>query len=106
MARIRVRSRRRQTRCPLRKLEHRGIETRYVRMGVIGRMREDIQAVFDRDPAARTGLEVALAYPGLHAIWNHRVAHWLWERQLKLLARLLSEVSRWITGIEIHPGAR
>ncbi|MDO8434834.1 MAG: serine O-acetyltransferase [Candidatus Binatus sp.] len=69
-------------------------------------MREDIQAVFDRDPAARTGLEVALAYPGLHAIWFHHLAHWLWEHQLKLLGRLLSEITRWITGIEIHPGAK
>jgi serine O-acetyltransferase len=75
-------------------------------MGVISRVREDIQAVFDRDPAARTGLEVALAYPGLHAIWIHHLAHWLWEHQLKLLGRLVSEVSRWITGIEIHPGAK
>ncbi|WP_304830566.1 serine O-acetyltransferase [Candidatus Binatus sp.] len=75
-------------------------------MGVISRMREDIQAVFDRDPAARTGLEVALAYPGLHAIWFHHLAHWLWEHQLKLLGRLLSEITRWITGIEIHPGAK
>jgi serine O-acetyltransferase len=75
-------------------------------MGVISRVREDIQAVFDRDPAARTGLEVALTYPGLHAIWIHRFAHWLWEHQLKLLGRLVSEVSRFITGIEIHPGAK
>jgi serine O-acetyltransferase len=75
-------------------------------MGVISRVREDIQAVFDRDPAARTGLEVALAYPGLHAIWIHHLAHWLWGHQLKLLGRLVSEVSRWITGIEIHPGAK
>ena len=68
-------------------------------------MREDIQAVFDRDPAARTTLEVVLAYPGLHAIWFYRAAHWLWQRNLKLLGRLLSELARWITGIEIHPGA-
>ncbi len=74
-------------------------------MGTIGRMREDIQAVFDRDPAARTTLEVVLAYPGLHAIWMYRAAHWLWERHLKLLGRLLSELARFITGIEIHPGA-
>jgi len=68
-------------------------------------MREDIQAVFDRDPAARTMLEVVLAYPGLHAIWMYRAAHWLWEHRLCLLGRLLSELARWITGIEIHPGA-
>ncbi|HZZ08207.1 MAG TPA: serine O-acetyltransferase EpsC [Candidatus Binataceae bacterium] len=75
------------------------------RMGIVARMREDIQAVFDRDPAARTVLEVVLAYPGLHAIWMYRVAHWLWEHRLYLLGRLLSELARWVTGIEIHPGA-
>ena len=74
-------------------------------MGIIARMREDIAAVFGRDPAARSTLEVILAYPGLHAIWNHRVAHWLWKRDFKLSARLVSEASRFITGIEIHPGA-
>jgi serine O-acetyltransferase len=74
-------------------------------IGVVNRMREDIQAVFDRDPAARTVLEVVLAYPGLHAIWMYRAAHWLWEHRLCLLGRLLSELARWITGIEIHPGA-
>ncbi len=68
-------------------------------------MREDIQAVFHHDPAARTTLEVVLAYPGLHAIWMHRVAHWLWQHDLKLIARLISELARLLTGIEIHPGA-
>jgi serine O-acetyltransferase len=75
-------------------------------MSVLSRMREDIQAVFDRDPAARTALEVVLAYPGLHAIWFHYVGHWLWEHDLKLLGRLVSEFSRFMTGIEIHPGAK
>ena len=75
-------------------------------MDVMNRIREDIQAVFDRDPAARTTLEVVLAYPGLHAIWFHRAAHWLWEHHAKLLGRLVSELSRWLTGIEIHPGAK
>ena len=75
-------------------------------MGVIDRLKEDIQAVFDRDPAARTPVEVVLAYPGLHAIWLHRGAHWLWEHNAKLLGRLVSEFSRLLTGIEIHPGAR
>jgi serine O-acetyltransferase len=68
-------------------------------------MREDIQAVFDRDPAARTTLEVVLAYPGVHAIWFHRVSHWLWKHDLKLLARVLSELSRLLNGVDIHPGA-
>jgi serine O-acetyltransferase len=74
-------------------------------MGMVTRMREDIQAVFDRDPAARTSLEVVLAYPGLHAIWIYRAAHWLWEHELRLLGRLISELARFATGIEIHPGA-
>jgi serine O-acetyltransferase len=69
-------------------------------------VREDIQSVFDRDPAARSMLEVLLCYPGLHAVWGHRLAHWLWERDLKLLARWLSQVMRALTGIEIHPGAK
>jgi serine O-acetyltransferase len=74
-------------------------------MGAINRMREDIQAVFDRDPAARTTLEVVLTYPGLHAIWFYRIGNWLWRYDLKLLGRLVSEFARFITGIEIHPGA-
>jgi serine O-acetyltransferase len=74
-------------------------------MGFFERMREDVQAVFHNDPAARTALEVILAYPGVHAIWLHRFAHWLWNHRLKLVARMVSEVSRFFTGIEIHPGA-
>src|SRR5690606_13861411 len=70
------------------------------------RMREDIQSVFHRDPAARNTFEVLTCYPGLHAVWLHRLAHWLWRRGLKLLARLVSHISRWLTGIEIHPGAK
>ena len=74
-------------------------------MGFFKRMREDIQTVFHNDPAARTTLEVILAYPGVHAIWLNRFAHWLWNHRLKLVARMVSEVSRFTTGIEIHPGA-
>jgi serine O-acetyltransferase len=74
-------------------------------MRVIDRIREDIQAVFDRDPAARTTIEVVLSYPGLHAIWFYRIGNWLWHHELKLLGRLVSELARFITGIEIHPGA-
>ena len=70
------------------------------------RVREDIHSVFERDPAARSTLEVLLCYPGLHAIWRHRVTHWLWKKGLKLLARWLSQLNRTLTGIEIHPGAR
>lgn len=69
-------------------------------------LRQDIQAVFDRDPAARTWWEVVFLYPGLHAIWLHRLAHSLWKRGLKWLGRWVSTFSRWWTGIEIHPGAQ
>ncbi|MFB4353790.1 serine O-acetyltransferase EpsC [Microbacterium sp. LS_15] len=75
-------------------------------MNVIGRLREDVAAARLRDPAARSSIEVALLYPGLHAIWAHRVWHALWRRRLRLLARAGSQISRWLTGIEIHPGAR
>ncbi|MFT4259924.1 serine O-acetyltransferase EpsC [Microbacterium sp.] len=68
-------------------------------------MREDIASARLRDPAARSGLEIALLYPGLHAIWAHRVSHALWVRGLRFPARLGSQLSRWLTGIEIHPGA-
>ena len=68
-------------------------------------MRQDIQAVFDRDPAARTLWEVLTTYPGVHAIGMYRVAHWLWTHRLRWLGRLLSHTARWLTGIEIHPGA-
>ena len=71
----------------------------------IGRMKEDINSVFDRDPAARTTFEVLLNYPGLHAIWIHRLSHRLWRANWKLIARTISTFSRWLTGIEIHPGA-
>jgi serine O-acetyltransferase len=69
-------------------------------------LRRDIQAVFDRDPAARSTLEVILLYPGLHAVWLHRLAHSLWQNGFFLLARAVSQFSRWLTGIEIHPGAQ
>jgi serine O-acetyltransferase len=69
------------------------------------RLRSDIKAVFDRDPAARSTLEVIFCYPGLHAIWFHRVSHWFWTRELWFLARLTSHWGRFLTGIEIHPGA-
>ncbi|MDD5364074.1 MAG: serine O-acetyltransferase [Gallionellaceae bacterium] len=70
------------------------------------RLREDIGVVFDRDPAARTFFEVLTTYPGLHAILWHRMSHVLWGWKLKWLARLSSHLARWLTGIEIHPGAR
>ena len=69
-------------------------------------IREDIHAVFDRDPAAKNTIEVVLCYPGLHAIWAHRISHYLYERRYFVLARLVSHVARFLTGIEIHPGAK
>lgn len=69
-------------------------------------LKDDIQAVFDRDPAARNMLEVALTYPGIHALMLHRVAHQLWQKNLKGPARGLSTFNRFLTGIEIHPGAK
>ena len=76
------------------------------RVPIIGRIVEDIDNAMERDPAARTRVEVFLAYPGLHAIWGHRIAHWLWNRKLRLFARIYSNHIRRQTGIEIHPGAR
>jgi serine O-acetyltransferase len=70
------------------------------------RLREDINSVFDRDPAARNAFEILTTYPGLHAVMAHRVAHALWRRGLKWPARVLSNVARLLTGIEIHPGAQ
>ncbi len=68
-------------------------------------IKEDIKTVFTKDPAARSILEV-LTYPGLHALWFHRIAHRLWKRQFTTLARLVSQLSRFLTGVEIHPGAQ
>ncbi len=69
-------------------------------------IREDIQTVFDKDPAAKTVWEVILCYPGLHAIWIHRISHLLWKHHLFFLARFTSHLARFLTGVEIHPGAR
>lgn len=71
---------------------------------MFGRIRRDIGAVLDRDPAARNGWEVVLCYPGFHAVIFHRLAHWLHSRRLRFLARLISQINRFFTGIEIHPG--
>ncbi len=70
------------------------------------RLREDIACVFERDPAARSTFEVLTAYPGIHAMLMHRATHFLWRHGLLWLARVLSHLARWITGIEIHPGAQ
>lgn len=73
---------------------------------MFSRLREDVRIVFDRDPAARNAFEVATTYPGLHAVWLHRFNRRLWDWRLRWLARWLSMLTRWLTGIEIHPGAR
>ena len=69
------------------------------------RIKEDIDAAFQNDPAARSKLEVILCYPGVHALWLHRISHYLWKKGLFLLARLISHANRFLTGIEIHPAA-
>jgi serine O-acetyltransferase len=74
--------------------------------GMFGKIREDFKTVFERDPAARSFLEVLTCYPGLHALWSHRFAHVLWTHHLKLLGRVVSHCARFLTGIEIHPGAK
>jgi len=74
--------------------------------GLTKSAREYVASVFDRDPAAKSWIEVVLCYPGLHALWAHRVNHWLWTHHLQLLARFFSQGARLLTGIEIHPGAQ
>jgi len=69
-------------------------------------LKEDIRNVFTRDPAARSVPEVIFCYPGLHALWLHRIAHWFWTQNLLFSARLISHINRFLTGIEIHPGAK
>jgi serine O-acetyltransferase len=75
-------------------------------MNLFASIREDVQCVFERDPAASSKMTVLLCYPGLRAVWAHRIHHWLWCRNWKLPARILSQVTRFWTGVEIHPGAR
>ena len=75
-------------------------------MNPLRALREDITAARVHDPAARGGLEIFLTYSGLHSIWAHRVNHWLWTRRARFIARVGSQLSRFFTGIEIHPGAR
>jgi len=85
-------------------LPHRGLIARLKEWWAI--LQEDIATVYAEDPAARSTLEVVVCYPGLQALWLHRLAHWLWERQFLFLGRLLSQINRFLTGIEIHPGAK
>src|SRR5690625_2744410 len=74
-------------------------------MGFFKKMKEDMDVVFEQDPAARSYFEVFLTYSGLHAVWSHRIAHRFYKWKLYFIARAISQVSRFITGIEIHPGA-
>jgi serine O-acetyltransferase len=74
-------------------------------MAVFDRIREDIRSIMERDPAARSRLEVFLCYPGLWAVWFHRLSHALWRAHLPLLARIVSQIARFYTGVDIHPGA-
>ncbi|MBP2078960.1 serine O-acetyltransferase [Oceanobacillus polygoni] len=75
-------------------------------MGILKTMKEDMDVVFEQDPAARTYIEVMLTYSGLHAVWAHRIAHGFFKRRLFFIARVISQTSRFFTGIEIHPGAK
>jgi len=72
---------------------------------MLNRIREDIQSVFERDPAARNTLEILLNYAGLHAVWGYRIANWFWRHHFIVIARTISQLTRFFTGIEIHPGA-
>ena len=72
---------------------------------MLSAIRQDIRAAKDRDPAVPSTLQVVLAYPGVHAIWGYRVGHWLWERGAKVAARTIGEITRVLTGVDIHPGA-
>ena len=75
-------------------------------MTLLTTIREDIAAALERDPAAKSKLEIILCYSGLHAVWMYQLNHWLWHRGWRVLARWLSQVARWLTGIEIHPAAQ
>ncbi len=70
------------------------------------RIKEDIKTVFEKDPAAKNTLEVILCYPGVHALWLHRIAHWFYKKRFYTIARIISHLNRFLTGIEIHPGAK
>jgi serine O-acetyltransferase len=75
-------------------------------MKVIEYIKEDVQTILAQDPAARSVLEILLLYPGVHAVWLHRLAHWLWRYNWHFLGRLVSHINRWLTEVEIHPGAK
>nr|WP_085015649.1 serine O-acetyltransferase EpsC [Frankia sp. KB5] len=72
---------------------------------MLSTLRHDLRTVKERDPAARSTLEIALCYPGVHAVWGHRISHWLWTRDLRLPGRVVATLTRMLTGVEIHPAA-
>ena len=74
-------------------------------MSILSRIREDLANARDHDPAARGDIENAIVYSGLHAIWSHRISHWMWKRGWRGPARILAQINRFFTGVEIHPGA-
>ena len=74
-------------------------------MAKVTQIAQDLQAVFERDPAATSRLEVFLTYSGFHALLSYRIAHWFWNRRIPLFPRIISQLARWLTGVEIHPGA-
>lgn len=75
-------------------------------MGIFKQMKQDIAVIFDQDPAARSYIEVILTYSGLHAVWSHRIAHLFYRKKFFFIARVISQISRFFTGVEIHPGAK
>ena len=77
----------------------------YVGMNIMSYIREDLANARDHDPAARGDVENAIVYSGLHAVWSHRISHWMWKRGLRGPARILAQINRFFTGVEIHPGA-
>ncbi len=85
---------------------HTNTTTRVGIMGLIRWFKEEIQNIFEKDPAARSTLEVIFCYPGFHAIIFHRIAHWFWTHKMYFIGRFISHISRFLTGIEIHPGAK
>jgi serine O-acetyltransferase len=82
------------------------LQNGYLVVALFGRSREDIGSILERDPAARSKIEILTCYPGLWAVWFHRISHRLWRIKLRLLARLLSQLGRFLTGVDIHPGAQ
>jgi serine O-acetyltransferase len=82
------------------------VQSEVLEMKAVEYIKEDIQTVLAQDPAAKSVLEIIFLYPGVQAVWLYRLAHWLWQHNRLFLGRLVSHVNRWLTGVEIHPGAK